>query len=87
MDARQVIISTPDGLHARPVAELARIALAHHSPVTLTTASGHVVDAGSVLAVMDLALRAGDSVTVQTADSAGADSILDEIVSVLDPDG
>lgn len=87
MAARQVIISTPDGLHARPVAELARIVLAHHSPVTLTTASGHMVDAGSVLAVMDLALSTGDSVTVQTADSSGADSILDEITRILDPNG
>ena len=87
MAVRQVIISAPDGLHARPVAEVARIALGHRSRVTLTTASGDLVDAGSVLALMDLALTAGDSVTVQTPDSAGADSILDEIASLLDPDG
>lgn len=85
MPIRRVIISAHDGLHARPVAELARLALAHPEPVTLTTEAGSTVDVGSVLTVMDLALSAGDEVLLETPDSAGAQRVLTELAAVLDP--
>ncbi|MEJ1923250.1 HPr family phosphocarrier protein [Microbacterium sp. KHB019] len=85
MPIRQVVISAHDGMHARPVADLARLALAHPDPVTLTTASGATVDVGSVLAVMDLALGPGDAVRLETAESATADSALDAMAGILDP--
>lgn len=85
MPTRHVVISAHNGLHARPVAELARLVLAHPDPVTLTTAAGATVDAGSVLAVMDLALSAGDEVRLETPESSAAEQILDELSTVLDP--
>ena len=97
MPFRHVVVSARDGMHARPVAELARLALDHAQraqgsldvelakPITLTTATGVTVDAGSVLAVMDLALSAGDEVRLETPASASADQVLDELVAVLDP--
>ncbi|GEK84830.1 HPr family phosphocarrier protein [Microbacterium aerolatum] len=85
MPIRHVVVSARDGMHARPVAELARLALDHAQPITLTTATGVTVDAGSVLAVMDLALSAGDEVRLETPASASADQVLDELVAVLDP--
>lgn len=85
MPIRRVVISTHYGMHARPVAELARLALAHSEPVTLTTMAGVAVDVGSVLAVMDLALTAGEAVQLETTASPGAETLLDELAGVLDP--
>lgn len=85
MPRRHVIISSHNGAHARPVAELARLAMAHGDPVTLTTSGGTTVDLSSVLAVMDLALDAGDEVVLQTGASAEAERVLDALAAVLAP--
>ncbi|MGO1508128.1 MAG: HPr family phosphocarrier protein [Microbacteriaceae bacterium] len=87
MPIRQLVISAADGMHARPVADLARLARAHPDPVTLTTTSGVTVDVGSVLAVMDLALSPGDAVRMETAASAAAEAVLDAMTAILDPHG
>ncbi|GGD81797.1 HPr family phosphocarrier protein [Microbacterium murale] len=83
MPTRHVIISAHNGVHARPVAELVRLAQAHHDSITLRTAKGTQVDLSSVLAVMDLALVQGDEVVLSTAESAGAASVLDALTEVL----
>lgn len=85
--SRTVIISADNGAHARPVAELARLALSHRDPVTLTTAAGIRVDLSSVLAVMDLALNPGDEVVLHTDESAEAEDLLDAMSGVLSPPG
>lgn len=83
MASRSVVIRAEGGAHARPVAELVRLAMAHEGPVGLATAEGRRVDLGSVLAVMDLALVPGDEV-VLTADGPGAEALLDALARVLD---
>jgi len=83
MTSRTVVIRAEGGAHARPVAELVRLAMAHPELVELTTAEGRRVDLGSVLAVMDLALVPGDAV-VLTAEGPGADDLLDALARVLD---
>ncbi|WP_243232474.1 HPr family phosphocarrier protein [Microbacterium sp. CIAB417] len=85
MPLRQVTISTLGGAHARPVAELARLAMAHPAPVTLATATGAVVELASILAVMDLALTEGDVVVLETPASPDADAVLDAMAEVLAP--
>lgn len=85
MPSRRVKISAHNGAHARPVAELARLAIAHSAPVTLATSEGTVVELASILAVMDLALVEGDVVTIETETSADADALLDAVVEVLAP--
>lgn len=85
MPRRRVTISALGGAHARPVAELARLALAHAAPVTLATADGAVVDVSSVLAVMDLGLGEGDEVVLETAESADAEAVLESMAGVLAP--
>ncbi|MFJ4225547.1 HPr family phosphocarrier protein [Microbacterium sp. NPDC089695] len=85
MPRRHVVISVHNGVHARPVAELVRVVQAHRDTVTLQTSSGVVVDLSSVLAIMDLALAKGDAVVLETAESAGADAVLDTLAGVLDP--
>mgnify|MGYP001567289049 CR=1 FL=1 len=85
MPQRHVTITADHGAHARPVAELVRIARTHHETVMLRTPSGATVDLGSVLALMDLALAPGDEVVLETAETAGADGILDEMAAILAP--
>ncbi|MBO0981071.1 HPr family phosphocarrier protein [Microbacterium sp. SD291] len=85
MPSRRVRITAHNGAHARPVAELARLAIAHADPITLTTSGGVVVDLSSILAVMDLALTEGDEVVLETRTSAGAETLLDTMAAVLAP--
>ena len=85
MPTRQVIVSAHNGVHARPVAELVRLAQSHERTITLRTANGSTVDLSSVLAVMDLAIAPGDAVVLETADSASSDAVLDQLVEVLAP--
>lgn len=80
---RRVTVGVDEGAHARPVAELARLAQAHGSPVLLTTASGEQAELTSVLAVLDLAIAAGDEVTFEVADAPGAPALLDALEAVL----
>lgn len=83
MATRHVIISAYNGLHARPVAELVRLAQAHDGKITLRRAGGGEVDLSSVLAVMDLALAHGDEVVLSAADSTHTDGVLDSLAEVL----
>lgn len=84
MASRHVIISAHNGVHARPVAELVRLAQAHDDAITLRTTRGAEVDLSSVLAVMELALAQGDEVMLSTAESAEAGSVLDALAEVLE---
>ncbi|GAB3634172.1 HPr family phosphocarrier protein [Microbacterium sp. KRD172] len=83
MPTRHVIISAHNGVHARPVAELVRLAQSHRDPITLRTKGGAEVDLSSVLAVMDLALAQGDEVTLSTSESSAAAGVLDAMTEVL----
>ena len=85
MPTRRVIVSAHNGVHARPVAELVRLAQSHGAPVTLRTSDDTTVDLRSVLAVMDLGIESGDAVVLETAASDTADALLDELVEVLAP--
>ncbi|NJI61476.1 MULTISPECIES: HPr family phosphocarrier protein [Microbacterium] len=85
MPTRRLIVSAHNGAHARPVAELVRLAHSHDAPVTLRTADGTTVDLSSVLAVMDLGISSGDAVVLETAASGTADDILDQLAEVLAP--
>ncbi|MCV0335626.1 HPr family phosphocarrier protein [Microbacterium sp.] len=87
MPVRRLIVSAHNGVHARPVAELVRLAQSHDAPVTLRTADGTTVDLTSVLAVMDLGIASGDSVVIETAPSATAEAVLDQLAEVLAPRG
>lgn len=80
---RRVVIAVHDGVHARPVAELVRLAQGHSHEVTLSTDAGERVALTSVLALMDMGLRAGDEVTFEVADSPGAAELLDALVAVV----
>jgi phosphotransferase system HPr (HPr) family protein len=85
MPVRRVIVSAHNGVHARPVAELVRLAQSHDAPVTLRTSDDTTVDLRSVLAVMDLGIESGDAVVLETAASDTSEALLDQLVEVLAP--
>jgi len=85
MPVRHVVVSAHNGAHARPVAELVRLAQSHATAVTLRTADGTTVDLSSVLAVMDLGIASGDAVVLETAASETSEAVLDQLAEVLDP--
>jgi len=85
MPVRRVVVSAHNGAHARPVADLVRLAQSHGSPVTLRTVDGTTVDLSSVLAVMDLGIASGDAVVLETAASDTSEAVLDQLAEVLDP--
>ncbi|PRA79507.1 HPr family phosphocarrier protein [Microbacterium sp. MYb66] len=85
MSVRRVVVSAHNGVHARPVAELVRLAQSHGSPVTLRTSDDTTVDLSSVLAVMDLAIAPGDAVVLETAESETSEAVLDQLAEVLAP--
>lgn len=87
MATRRVRITALNGGHARPVAELVRLAMAHDGPVVVRKETGAEADLRSVLAVMMLDLAEGDVVTLETSDAPASASLLDELVAVLDPKG
>lgn len=82
---RRVTVAVHNGVHARPVAELVRLAEAHGSVVMLSTSAGDTVDLSSVLAVMDLGIRSGEEVTLEVPDSPEAAALLDKLSAVLAP--
>lgn len=80
---RIIVVTSPDGLHARPAAQLAQ--LAQHLPGPLRISIGdRVVDAASVLAVMDLELTIGTRVVLE-AEGEGAAAALDAAEAILAP--
>ncbi len=81
MAQRRVVITAAAGLHARPAAQLARLAREHPGGIRLRSGDA-TVDAASVLAVMDLALGRGAEVVLE-ADGPRAEDALDVAARIL----
>lgn len=58
------VIASPQGLHARPVAMICRVALDHASRLTLAVGDA-TADASDMIALMALDARRGDTVEVR----------------------
>jgi phosphotransferase system HPr (HPr) family protein len=76
-----VTVTNPSGLHARPAAELSRLAASLASSVRLRT-SDRTVDAASVLSVMAAAVKPGQTVTVLCEGESAQDD-LDVLVEAI----
>lgn len=69
---RHAVVAIPEGLHARPAAQFARLAAAQPVPVRIARADGTPVDAASILAIMTLGADAGTDVTLRVDVPDGA---------------
>lgn len=77
-----VTVTNPSGLHARPAAELARLAGALPSAVRLHVGE-RTVDASSVLSVMAAGVTAGQEVVVE-CDGEQAEADLAAVVAAIE---
>lgn len=76
------VVSAPEGLHARPAADFVRaVSLSGHS-VTVTNPAGRSVDGASILAVLSLGVRQGQTVVLEVR---GEDSqrVLERLIAVV----
>ncbi|WP_331730992.1 HPr family phosphocarrier protein (plasmid) [Kitasatospora sp. NBC_00070] len=82
MMRRQMRVGTRDGLHARPAAQFAARAAQWPADVTVEKEDGTPVNAKSLLALMTLGVRSGDTITV-TASGDPAVPLLDDLQAIV----
>ncbi|MFD0890875.1 HPr family phosphocarrier protein [Streptosporangium algeriense] len=81
MAQRQVTVESEVGLHARPAATFVQTAAKASLEVTVAKKGGEPVNAKSILAVLALDVRQGDTVVIE-AEGEGADELLDELALI-----
>ncbi|HUD24405.1 MAG TPA: HPr family phosphocarrier protein [Burkholderiaceae bacterium] len=74
MQKREVNVTNPLGIHARPSVKIVQLAHKFRSRVLLTF-NGHTANARNILAVMLLAAGAGSTITVETIGSDEGEAI------------
>ncbi|MEV4887861.1 HPr family phosphocarrier protein [Nonomuraea sp. NPDC055795] len=83
MAERKAVIAAEVGLHARPAATFVQTATKAPIDVTVGKAGGPQVNAKSILSVMGLDVRQGETIVI-TADGEGAEDVLDELVKIAE---
>ncbi len=81
MVSENIILTAPNGMHARPAGELVKLAKGLDGKVTLATAVKSV-SATSMLGVLSLALKSGAEITV-TADGGDEAANLRAVVDFI----
>lgn len=84
MTERTVAVPDGVGLHARPAALFVQAAAATGVPVTVGRPGGDPVDARSILAVLSLDVRGGETVVLRTD---GDDDVLAGLERVIRESG
>jgi phosphocarrier protein HPr len=82
---REVIVGSRVGLHARPAALFVKAAAAQPVKITVRKGDGPPVDARSLLRVLALGARNGDTVTLE-AEGEGAVEALEAVAIVVAED-
>lgn len=86
MVKKTVILTAPNGMHARPAGELVKLAKSLDGKVMLAT-SAKSVSASSMLAVLSLGLKSGTEITVTAeggSEQANLDAVVDFIANIKD---
>ncbi|MER6828434.1 HPr family phosphocarrier protein [Streptosporangium sp. NPDC000563] len=81
MAERQVIVKSEVGLHARPAATFVQTAAKASLDVTVAKGGGEPVNAKSILGVLSLDVREGDTVVIR-AEGEGADELVDRLADI-----
>lgn len=85
MARREATIGSRVGLHARPAAIFVQASAGAGVPVRIGKPDGRLVDARSMIGVLALGAKNGDTVVLE-ADGDGADAALDSLVELLQQD-
>ncbi|MFD1931722.1 MULTISPECIES: HPr family phosphocarrier protein [Nonomuraea] len=81
MAERKVTVEAEVGLHARPAATFVQAAAKAPIDVTVARLGGEPVNAKSILMVMGLDVRQGESIVIR-ADGEGAEELVDELAAI-----
>lgn len=87
MTTEKVVVTAPNGLHARPVGEIVRIAKSFPDSAVTITSGEKIVKATSMLSILSLGLKKGTEVEIRAegGDEAGAvNAIVNLIQSVTE---
>lgn len=82
MVTRTTTITDPVGIHARPAAKFAQAATASGCSVTIAKQGGNPVPAGSILSIMGLGIKQGDTVVINV-EGTDADACADKLIGIL----
>lgn len=86
MVTETVVLTAPNGMHARPAGELVKLAKSLDGKVTLAT-SVKSVSASSMLGVLSLGIKSGTQITVTAeggSEQANLRAIVDFIANIKD---
>lgn len=85
MAQRAVVVGSRVGLHARPASMFVKAATAQAVPITIRMGDKPAVDARSILRVLALGAKNGDTVILE-ADGEGAEAALEAVAIVVAED-
>lgn len=85
MPARDVVVGSRIGLHGRPAATVVKTAQTLGVPVRISKGDLAPVDATSIIAVLSLGAKGGETVTIE-ASGDGAEDALETLASILAKD-
>ena len=75
-------IASKVGLHARPAATFVKAVAEKGVPVTIAKEGGDAVPAGSILSIMGLGIKQGDTVVINV-EGTDADACADKLIGIL----
>jgi phosphocarrier protein HPr len=85
MPSRDVVLASRIGLHGRPAAMVVQAAATYPATITLAKGDSPPVPATSILAVLALGARHGDTLTITTS-GPNAEATLTAIATLLTTD-
>lgn len=82
MQSVELVVANPEGLHARPAAELVRVANESGCIVTIAKQGQAPVSASGILGLLALGVRSGERVTL-TVDGDREELVVEQLLRVL----
>ena len=86
MPSQVVVVASKVGLHARPASLLIKAAKDAGIPVTIGRVGEAPVNAASMLSVLALGAKHGESVEISVEDGPTADAVLAGLVDIVTTD-
>jgi phosphocarrier protein len=84
MPSQVVVVGSKVGLHARPASLLVKAASSAGVPVTIGRVGEKAVNAASMLSVLALGAKHGESIEITVGDGTNSDQVLAEIVNIVE---
>ena len=84
MTAKDVVVGSAIGLHARPAGIISDAAAKFDEEITIAVDGEEPVNATSALLIMSLGVEHGQTVTIESENVAAMDSIADLVAKDLD---